>query len=110
MNRKRLYENYCGFVPTFDIFNQIMDAATQNYECLVVDNTTKSNNITDMLYWYRADMHDDFKLCPKEFWQLSLSQRQQEDADDEEEELYDVSLLKQNSKRAPIINIEKTVF
>lgn len=109
MNRKRLYENYCGFVPTFDIFNQIMDAATQNYECLVVDNTTKSNNLIDMLYWYRADSHEDFKLCAKEFWQLS-AQKQQQDDDEDEEELYDVSLLKQNNKRAPIINIEKSIY
>lgn len=110
MNRKRLYENYCGFIPTFDVFNQIMDAATQNYECLVVDNTTKSNELTDQLYWYKADMHEDFKMGAKEFWQLSLSQQRDEDDDDGDcEELYDVALLKQH-KRTPVINVEKAVY
>ncbi len=108
MSRKRLYENYCGFIPHFEIFNQIMDECTQNYECLVVDNTTKSNNLSDQLFWYKADIHDHFKMCPKEFWMMS-QQRAESDDDDDGEELYDVSLLKLN-KKTPRINVEKTAF
>jgi len=38
-NRKRLYEHYAGMFPTFEIFCQVMNQCTENYECLVIDNT-----------------------------------------------------------------------
>ena len=40
-NRKRLYEHYAGMFPTYEIFSQVMDQCTSNYECLVIDNTYK---------------------------------------------------------------------
>ena len=42
-NRKRLYEHYAGMFPSYDIFAQVMDACTENYECLVIHNNAKSN-------------------------------------------------------------------
>lgn len=68
-NRKRLYEHYAGMFPTYEIFSQVMDQCTSNYECLVIDNTTKSNKIEDMVFWYKADNHPAFKLGAPEFWQ-----------------------------------------
>jgi len=68
-NRKRLFEHYSGMFPTFEIFCQVMDQCTSNFECLVIDNTTKSNKIEDMVFWYRADDHPAFKLGAPEFWQ-----------------------------------------
>ena len=46
-NRKRIYENYAGMFPTFEAFCQVMDQCTENYECLVINNTTKSNKLQD---------------------------------------------------------------
>ena len=46
-NREKLYKAFFGIFPTFDMFNQIMNACTENYECLVLDNTSKSNKIED---------------------------------------------------------------
>ena len=37
-NRKRLYEHYAGMFPSFEMFCQIMDQCTENYECLVINN------------------------------------------------------------------------
>ena len=68
-NRKRLYDHYAGMFPTFEIFCQVMDQCTSNFECLVIDNTTKSNKIEDMVFWYKAGDHADFKLGAPEFWQ-----------------------------------------
>jgi hypothetical protein len=103
--RKKLHENYAGFIPDFGIWNQIMTQCTENYECLVIDNTTKSNKITDQLYWYRAEDHPDFCLCDKEFWKFNASFVS--DDDDDGEELYDVDNLpkKRNSLQ---INVSKT--
>jgi hypothetical protein len=40
-NREKLYKSFFGIFPTFDVFNQVMTACTENYECLVLDNTSK---------------------------------------------------------------------
>ena len=83
-NRKRLYEHYAGMFPTFEMFCQVMDQCTENYECLVVNNNAKSNKLTDQIFWYKADNHANFKLGSKEFWELSKDINS-----DEEEETYD---------------------
>jgi hypothetical protein len=79
-NRKRIFDNYAGIFPNFDIFNQVMDQCTQNYECLVIDNTSKSNEINDVIYWYKASPHPDFKIGAPIFWQ----QQNDNDSDDDE--------------------------
>lgn len=101
--RKKLHENYAGFIPDFNVFNQIMNSCTENYECLVIDNTTKSNKITDQLYWFKADVPPDFHLCDKVFWQMS----QDIESDEDQEEFYDPQ-TNPIKKNAPIINIKKT--
>lgn len=68
-NRKRLYEHYAGMFPSFEIFCQVMDQCTENFECLVIDNTTKSNKIEDMVFWYKADEHPPFKIGAPSFWE-----------------------------------------
>ena len=44
-NRKRIYENYAGMFPTFESFTQVMDQCTENFECLVINNNSKSNKL-----------------------------------------------------------------
>ena len=69
-NRRRLYEQYAGMFPSFDIFCQVMDQSTSNYECLVIDNNCQSNKLEDMVFWYKADMHEDFKIGHPDVWQF----------------------------------------
>jgi hypothetical protein len=68
-NRKRLYEHYAGMFPSFEVFCQVMDQCTENYECIVVNNNAKSNKIEDQVFWYKADPHNDFRMGAPEFWQ-----------------------------------------
>lgn len=103
-SRKKIYENYAGFVPTFEIFNQIITQTTENYECLVIDNTTKSNQLTDQMYWYKAEVHPEFKLGAREFWQMN---KDDEGSDDEGEELFSIDAL-QRAKKGPRINVDKS--
>ena len=70
-NRKRLYEHYAGMFPTFEMFCQVMDQCTENYECLVINNNAKSNKLTDQVFWYKADPHQDFKIGAETYWQYS---------------------------------------
>ena len=88
-NRKRIYENYAGMFPTFETFCQVMDQCTENYECLVINNNSKSNKLHDQVFWYKADSHGDFRLGSKEFWELSKGMK-----DEDEEEQYDPNSVK----------------
>ena len=67
-NRKRLYEQYAGMFPSFEIFCQVMDQCTENYECLVINNNAKSNKLEDQVFWYKADIHNDFKVGGESYW------------------------------------------
>jgi hypothetical protein len=99
-NRKRIYENYAGMFPTFESFCQVMDQCTENYECLVINNNSKSNKLNDQIYWYKAESHKNFKLGSKEFWEISKTM----DSDDEEE-VYDPN--SRDKKKGPKINVKK---
>jgi hypothetical protein len=99
-NRKRIYDNYAGMFQTFEIFSQVMDQCTENFECLVIDNTTKSNKLEDNVFWYKATTHPPFQICNQQFWEMSKNMNE----DDNEEE-YDPSLLKKKS--STIINVKK---
>ena len=67
-NRKRIYENYAGMFPTFEMFCQFMDQCTENYECLVICNGVQSNRLEDQVFWYKAAPHEDFQLCDQSLW------------------------------------------
>ena len=101
-NRKRIYENYAGMFPTFESFCQVMDQCTENYECLVINNNSKSNKLQDQVFWYKAESHNDFKLGSKEFWELSKGI-----TDDDEEEKYDPNAIKKRGG-GPKISVKKT--
>lgn len=70
-NRKRIYEHYAGMFPTFEMFCQVMDQCTENYECLVINNNSKSNKLQDQVFWYKADARPDFKIGSQNFWKFS---------------------------------------
>ena len=101
-NRKRIYENYAGMFPTFESFCQVMDQCTENYECLVINNNSKSNKLHDQVFWYKADNHGDFRLGSQEFWELSKNLK-----DDDEEEQYDPNKTKKRGG-GPKISVKKT--
>ena len=67
-NRKRIYENYAGMFPTFDMFCQFMDQCTENFECLVICNSSSSNKLEDQVFWYKASDHPPFHLCADSLW------------------------------------------
>ncbi len=100
-NRKRIYENYAGMFPTFESFCQVMDQCTENYECLVINNNSKSNKLHDQVFWYKADEHGTFRLGSKEFWELSKGLK-----DDDEEEQYDPNAAKKRGG-GPKISVKK---
>ena len=101
-NRKRIYENYAGMFPTFESFCQVMDQCTENYECLVIDNNAKSNRLEDLIFWYKAEPHNSFKLGSKEYWDLSKDVHS-----DDDEVPYDPSAMRKKSS-GPKISVKKS--
>ena len=109
--REKIYNHYAGMFPTFDVFNQVMNQCTENYECLVIDNKTQSNNINDNVYWYKAQ-DSNYKMCSQNLWEMQSLQDQRDlmginnDDEDEDNEDFDpgVFMKKKNTK---LIKVKK---
>ena len=67
-NRERLWKSFFGVFPSFELFNQVMNACTENYECLVLDNTSKSNKIEDCVFYYKAPIRKGFHIGSDAMW------------------------------------------
>jgi hypothetical protein len=103
-NRKRIFENYAGMFPTFESFCQVMDQCTENYECLVINNNSKSNKLQDQIFWYKAQDHPDFRLGTKQYWEMSKDLNS-----DEENDIYDPTTVKKKGS-GPKINVKKSTW
>jgi energy-coupling factor transporter ATP-binding protein EcfA2 len=64
----RLYDDYFGMMPSFKHFRKILMSCTQNWECLVLDNTKATYDISSMIYWYKATPGRDYRCGCKELW------------------------------------------
>ncbi len=70
-DRERIYKNYAGCFPSREIFEHVLDSCTEDRHCLVIDNTTQSNNLEDQVFIYKASAHDDFKMCSNALWRIN---------------------------------------
>jgi len=88
-NREKIYKHFFGIFPTFDMFNQCLTACTENYECLVLDNTSKSNKIEDVVYWYKAKMHPQgsFRIGSPQFWNCHKQKYNSKHSEDDYESI-----------------------
>lgn len=71
--RRKLYEYWAGVIPTFKMFCEIMDSCTNDFGCIVIDTVSKSNNLEDQVFYYKAKDHGDFKMCGARAWSYSES-------------------------------------
>jgi hypothetical protein len=102
-NRKRIYDNYATAFPSFEFLCQTMDQCTQNFECLVIDNTTQSNKLQDCIFWYKADLHPDFRIGAPEIWAYNAQHYQNK----EEEQINQYDPSTASRRRGPAIQIVK---
>ena len=66
-------------VPTFAQFNLIMDACTNDFKALILDNTSTSTSISDCVYWYKAKPRSSFKIGHASFYQYTPSKKSKKD-------------------------------
>tara|TARA_B100001113_G_C20956999_1_gene555733 strand:+ start:73 stop:408 length:336 start_codon:yes stop_codon:yes gene_type:complete len=101
MDREKIWKNFCGMVPSFALFQKIFNRVTSGYDCLVVNNTSKSNDITECLYWYRAEIHDDFKIGKSIMWQMHYRLKktlENENYENEQDDLRDLTTVQNDYK------------
>lgn len=72
-SRESLYNSFCGMFPSLAVFNQVMDACTENYECLVVNTTATSNKIEDCVFYYKAPIRSNFRIGSQAMWNFHKS-------------------------------------
>lgn len=92
-NRKRIYEHYAGMFPSFELFLQVMNQCTEDYECLVINNSARSNKLEEQVFWYKADVRNDFKMCAPELWRYSSANYEDENNTEEN----DMAIKKKNT-------------
>jgi hypothetical protein len=86
-NQKKLYDNFFGCFKKFSHFQEVFNQCTNNYECLVLDNTSKSTKIEDCVFYYKATPNREYKIGSKQLWNYLDSRQKEElnsDSDDEE--------------------------
>lgn len=70
-NQKKLWKYFFGMFPTFSSFQQTFISCTENFECLVLDNTCRSNKIEDAVFWYKATPNRVYKIGCPQIWEYS---------------------------------------
>lgn len=66
-NRKKLYENFGGSIPSFQMFSSLMDNLDK-YECLVICNDADKVKFTDQVMYWKARMRQPYKFGCETFW------------------------------------------
>ncbi len=106
--RKRIFEQFAGIFPTFELFCQIMDQCTENYECLVIHNGSKTNRLEDCVFWYKAAPHPDFKIGSRDHWLKSAEvERLKELAEAAGEAGPQLTTTGAGVTKGPIVNVKK---
>lgn len=103
-NRKKLYDNYAGMFPSFEMFCSTMDQCTENYECLVINNSSRSNKIEEQVFWYKAEDHGPFRVCSDKIWQISEAQENSSESSTNDMEEFSKERMR---KRGPAISVKR---
>jgi len=83
-NRKKIYDDYAGMIPSFDHFCNILDACTQNHECLVIKTSANTSSLKDQIFWYKAQFHTNFHVGHPKLWkyhQQNYNSKYEEEAE-----------------------------
>jgi hypothetical protein len=92
-NRKKIYDNYASCIPSFKLFNRIMDKCTENYECVVIKSITCTNKLQDQVFWYKAPPTGNFRVCDKIFWEKQ-DEEEEDSSDDEDTTNHEIQMAK----------------
>lgn len=84
-NRQKIYNNFASIIPTYNLFNQIMDEITGDYTCLYINNQIQSNQWQDCVMYFKASLIPDFKFGCQEYWDFALTRQKKQHYPDEDQ-------------------------
>ncbi len=67
-NQIKLYKYFFGCFKKFSHFQEVFNEFTNDYGCLVLDNTSKSNNVEDCVFFYKAVPNRKYKIGSPQLW------------------------------------------
>lgn len=69
INRRKIFDLYKDKLQIeFTLFCKLMDDYTDNFNFLIFDVKSQSNNIQDKLFWYKASLLPSLRLCADDAW------------------------------------------
>jgi hypothetical protein len=68
-NIKRLYDYFFSVFDKISDFKKVLSSCTNDFNCLVIDNTSRSDKLEDQVFWYKADPNRQFRISPDK-WDL----------------------------------------
>jgi hypothetical protein len=72
-NKERLWDHFFGMFDDYYVFAQVLDQCTNNYECLVLDQTGIEGDIASTCHFWKAPVQvPSFKLGGRQYWQFHL--------------------------------------
>jgi hypothetical protein len=104
-NRKKIYDDYAGMIPSFDHFCNILDSCTQDNECLVIKLSGKSNNLQDQVFWYKASMVEPFHAGHPSIWKYHDTHYNKTYETDKNEEQENIDKLKKKFNKTNKLKI-----
>lgn len=93
-NRKKIYDDYAGMIPTFDHFCNILDSCTQDHECLAIKLSGMSTDLRDQVFWYKANLHKPFRAGHRKLWEFHDTYYNKTYDTDRNEEQEEINKLK----------------
>lgn len=104
-NRRKIYEDYAAMIPSFDIFCNILDACTQNHECLVIKTTGNSADLRDNVFWYKAKAHENFRAGHYKFWNFHKTNYNKNYEDEQLDQKERIDELKEKFSRTKKLKV-----
>ena len=82
--RDKLWRYFFGMFADFRDFSAVMDQCTEGFNCIVIDNTIRTNNPEECIFWYNANPDlPSFRLCDSVYWNLDKKYFAERDDDDD---------------------------
>lgn len=54
IEKKRTYEKYASFIPSYEIFDQLLTEYTKDHGCLVIDQSIFMGSLLNKIFYYKA--------------------------------------------------------
>lgn len=84
-NQVKLWKYFFGVFSDFQSFSNTLKECTKGFDCIVMDATSRSGELTDSVFWYTADDSlPEFRLGDDVFWELDRKYHREQVIEDDE--------------------------